>query len=153
MKINLRNNVRTTMASRGINSWSELARRLTDRQDYKISRTSLTRMIERDDPAYPLKLIEALCNELACLPNDLFYIEISDSNQEELEGILNRHQPFEFGVITYEAGRASQKEIDSTASQVKVSPMKQKSNVLHEDDIDELIGDKVTHLTRHNLEK
>lgn len=149
MKIKLKNNVRTTMASRGISSWSELSRRLNERQGYKVSRTSITRMIEQDDPAYPLKLIEALCNEFSCLPNDLFYIEISGASTEELESMTNRRQPFEFGHITQSDSNTESVEPTTTMPQRNVH-LAQTSKTI-DDDIDELIGGRISHLNARNI--
>lgn len=148
MKIKLKNNVRTTMASRGISSWSELTRRLNEKQGYQVSRTSITRMVEQDDPAYPLKLIEALCNEFSCLPNDLFYIEINGANPDELQSITNRRQPFEFGHITQSDGNTTPTETVATEAQ-RIKPV---VNIKpDEDDIDELIGGKIRHLSARSL--
>lgn len=141
MKISLKNNVRTTMASRDITMWKDLAERLKTKQGYSISRTSLARQIEQDVPAYSMALIEALCNELQCLPNDLFRIEITDATQEDIRKLTRRERPFEFGHII-EGDPHSTK--GDHAKPVNHKP--DSTNGLgDEDDDDELIGGRVSH--------
>ncbi len=147
MKISLKNNVRTTMASRDITMWKDLAERLRGNQDYSISRTSLARQIDQETPAYSLKLIEALCNELQCLPNDLFQIEISDATPEDIRKLTRRDKPFEFGhIIEAEGGQTTAKE--STKTALKQPPPED------DDDLDdELVGGRVSHLSIDKVTK
>ncbi len=154
MKITLKNNVRTTMSSRNINMWKELAERLQSNQNYSITRTSLARQIDQESPAYSLKLIEALCNELQCLPNDLFWIEATEMTPEEIRHLTKRDKPFEFGYLMGIEGAtgASKTQASSTVpapmeSHPKTAPLP----ILKEgeSDEDDLIGEPITHLSLH----
>ncbi|KKN85136.1 hypothetical protein LCGC14_0283050 [marine sediment metagenome] len=146
MKITLKNNVRTTMASRDITMWKDLAERLKSNQGYSITRTSLARQIDQEAPAYSLSLIEALCNELQCLPNDLFRIEITEASAEDIRNLTRREKPFEFGHII---------ETDSVAS--KESPATNAySGGRQQDDFedeDELVGGRVSHQNAESIRK
>lgn len=146
MKITLKNNVRTTMASRDITMWKELAEKLNEHQGYSITRTSLARQIEQETPAYSLKLIEALCNELQCLPNDLFHIEVSDATPEDIRNLTKRDKPFEFGHI-----------IGADDSTHQASGKKQQyaaSSDMDQDDLDdELVGGRVSHMSIDKVNK
>lgn len=140
MKISLKNNVRTAMASRDITMWKDLAERLKQNQGYSITRTSLARQIEKDVPAYPLALIEALCNELQCLPNDLFQIEITEATQEDILKLTRREKPFEFGYII-ETDTATK----TTHTAITESQKSSVVDELNNSDDDELVGGRVSH--------
>ncbi|WP_421718222.1 helix-turn-helix domain-containing protein [Algiphilus sp.] len=142
MKISLKNNVRTAMASRDITMWKDLAERLKGNQGYSITRTSLARQIEQDVPAYSMALIEALCNELQCLPNDLFKIEITDATADDVRKLTRREKPFEFGHII-EADASS----DSAAGKANAMAKSQDAadDFDDDDDEDELVGGRVSH--------
>lgn len=144
MKISLKNNVRTTMVSRDITMWKDLAERLKGNQDYSITRTSLARQIEQDMPAYSLGLIEALCNELQCLPNDLFRIEITNASPDDIRKLTRRERPFEFGHI-----------IEAVTEQGAVGNARQRSaEIVHEfDDDDELVGSRVSHMSADKVKR
>ncbi|MCF7978231.1 MAG: helix-turn-helix transcriptional regulator [Chromatiaceae bacterium] len=145
MKISLKNNVRTTMASRDITMWKDLAERLKSKQGYSITRTSLARQIEQDAPAYSLDLIEALCNELQCLPNDLFRIEITDASPEDVRNLTRRERPFEFGHIM---------EAESEGGSVGKAPRSTaETGSDFDDDDDELVGGRVSHLSAEKVKK
>lgn len=149
MKITLKNNVRTTMASRDITMWKDLAERLKGHQGYSITRTSLARQIDQETPAYSLKLIEALCNELQCLPNDLFHIEITDASPEEIERLTRRERPFEFGHIL-EAPDRDDGTLESGPSKSVPGSVPAPSE---DDDEDELVGGRVSHLSIGKVNK
>lgn len=134
MKIKLKNNVRTTMTSRQITMWKDLSQRLTKKQGYKISRTSLARKIEQESPSYPMTLIEALCNEFQCLPNDLFDIELSGVTPEEFQRLRRRERPFEFGQIIMAEDTPAESS-DSVRAEASTETVD-----------DDLIGGPVTHL-------
>jgi len=146
MKITLKNNVRTTMTSRDITMWKDLAERLKNNQDYSITRTSLARQIEQETPAYSLSLIEALCNELQCLPNDLFRIEITEATAEDIRNLTRREKPFEFGHII---------EADSAEPKEQPAPIID-SEYRNQDDFegeDELVGGRVSHQNAESIRK
>lgn len=138
MKISLKNNVRTAMASRNITMWKDLAERLKVNQGYSISRTSLARQIEQEVPAYSMALIEALCNELQCLPNDLFHIEITDATPDDIRRLTRRERPFEFGHIIEAETHSKQNRHAKPADDNSTS-----SEEL--DDDDDLVGGRVSH--------
>lgn len=148
MKITLKNNVRTTMASRDITMWKDLAERLKNNQDYSITRTSLARQIEQETPAYSLSLIEALCNELQCLPNDLFRIEITEATADDIRNLTRREKPFEFGHII-EADSATLKENPATI----VGSEDQQLDDFEDEDEDELVGGRVSHQNAGSIRK
>lgn len=142
MNISLKNNVRTTMASRDITMWKDLAERLKGNQGYSITRTSLARQIDQETPAYSLNLIEALCNELQCLPNDLFHIEITDASPDDIEKLTRREKPFEFGHII----KATDHEAAPEDRPNK--PEAPSAESAGSDDVDdELVGERVSHLS------
>jgi DNA-binding Xre family transcriptional regulator len=141
MKISLKNNVRTAMASRDITMWKDLAERLKGNQGYSITRTSLARQIEQDVPAYSMALIEALCNELQCLPNDLFKIEITDASADDVRKLTRREKPFEFGHII-EADASGNSAAGKTHAEAK---SKAAADEFDDDDEDELVGGRVSH--------
>lgn len=146
MKIRLKNNLQTLMKNRGCDSWSDLAERLRENQGYSITRTSLSRQSGRDSPAYSMDLIEAICNELQCLPDAIFHIEIDDADPMFIDRMNSRIQPFEFGAVHMKkkAGSESPPELDAA----------EESGPDEEDPYDDpLIARKVTHLSKNNLKK
>lgn len=156
MKIKLRNRLEVLMKDSGINTFEEMAQRLTQNQDWKIGRTSLSRKFRDDDVSLTLKMIEAICNELQCLPGDIFETDIYDASDEFLEGVQSRLQPFRYGAIRVRKAGAdssvaphSDNINTSVASQTNKPPGKVKSAV----DLDLLIGPKVSHLHHDKLKK
>jgi DNA-binding Xre family transcriptional regulator len=150
MKISLKNHVRTAMASRDITMWKDLSERLENNQGFKLSRTSLARQIEQDNPAYQLKLIAALCNELQCLPNDLFYIEITEASPEDIHKLTRRDKPFEYGYVS-ESESVSVPVAATKKQHAKPKPAASVSAPTENDDFDdELVGGRVSHL---NIDK
>ena len=141
MRIKLKNNVRTTMASREITSWQDLSNRLKQNQGYDITRTSLSRQITQENPAYAMALIEALCNEFQCLPNDLYHIELTEITQEERERLTRRERPFEFGSILSHAD-------DGQPQKAEKEPKKRAGQIA-----DDLLGRPVKHLSIADIRK
>lgn len=133
------------MASRDITMWKDLAERLKAHQSYSITRTSLARQIEQESPAYSLELIQALCNELQCLPNDLFQIEISDATADDIRKLTRRERPFEFGHIM-EGETAHQSEPQGA----RKPPIVSEGDAGEED---ELVGGRISHLSAGKLKK
>lgn len=146
MKIKLKNNLRVLMNSRGIGSWNELADRLAKNQQLEMNRTSLSRHGNKENPAYALDLIEALCNELQCLPDALFHIDIEDADEQFLENARSRVMPFEFGQV-----RLRRAAIGDTARNVEsAAPIMRPET---DTGLDEMLGPKVTHLSKAKLTK
>lgn len=99
MKIKLRNRLEVLMKDSGITTFEEMAQRLSEGQGWKITRTSLSRKFRDEDVTVSLKMIEAICNELQCLPGDLFETNVSDASEEFVEELRARLQPFRYGSI------------------------------------------------------
>ena len=85
MKIKLKNRLDVLMRDSGVRSVEEMAQRLTDNQKYKITRTPLSRKFKDEDVTLSLSMIEAICNELQCLPGDLFETEVSEATDEYVD--------------------------------------------------------------------
>jgi len=99
MKIKLRNRLEVLMKDSGVNSFEEMAQRLTQNQGCKITRTALSRKFRDQDVSLALSMIEAICNELQCLPGDIFETEVSDASETFVEELRTRLQPFRYGTI------------------------------------------------------
>lgn len=146
MKIKLENNIQGLMGSRKVSSWQELSELLESSADYKRTRSALSRYCRKDNPAYAMDFIEAICNTLQCLPNDLFNITLT-VDEEEYEKITSQTHPFEFGSINLNR-RNEDQEVDVESSKethIKVESKKTKDNGSSE--LDFLLGGTVTHLS------
>ena len=86
MQIKLRNRLEVLMKDNGVSTFEEMAERLTNNQNWEITRSALSRKFRNPNPPLTLEMITAICNELQCLPNDLFEIEsiLHDLHQGEL---------------------------------------------------------------------
>lgn len=147
MKIKLKNNLRVLMESRGVNSWNELSQRLATNQGFEMNRTSISRHGNKENPAYPIDFIEAICNELQCLPDAIFHIDIEDASEQFLEDAQSRIMPFEFGQIRLRKARIERaSDVRSERSQVREPSS---DDVM----IDEMLGPNVTHLDKSKLTK
>lgn len=154
MKIKLKNHIRVLMSDRGVTSWSDLADRLKRNQDYNITRTSISRQGQQENPAYALDLIEALCNELQCLPDGLFHIEITDADPAELERLRSRLQPFEYGRVHLGTSGPNKAPALEKPGQEKVEPAAAGAEKPKADPVlDKLLGSKVTHMSKAKLRK
>lgn len=122
MKIKLRNRLEVLMKDSGVNSFEEMARRLTENQSTPITRTWVSRKFRDEDLTMSLSMIQAICNELQCLPGDLFETEVSDASPEFLEGLQSRLQPFRYGVIRVKRSGPEQGEADKTSPEGKATP-------------------------------
>lgn len=154
MKIKLRNRLEVLMKDSGINTFEEMAQRLTQNQGWKIARTSLSRKFRDEDVSLTLKMVEAICNELQCLPGDLFETDVSEASEEFVEDLRTRLQPFRYGAIriqkagtdiaaSSEASDAKQKGVPAKASPRASAPV----------DNDDDVGPRVTHLNVGKLKK
>lgn len=153
MKIKLRNRLEVLMRDSGVKSIEEMAQRLTENQGYKITRTPLSRKFKDDDVQLPLSLIEALCNELQCLPGDLFETNVSDAPAEFVDDLRSRLQPFRYGTLRLAkpgaASDASAPAQDAAVHPAAASPEPTTARPKPrpaEKNIDDLAGPKVTHL-------
>jgi DNA-binding Xre family transcriptional regulator len=87
MKITMNNRIPVLMRQRKINSASEFARRMTA-AGYPLSRSHASRYEKNNPPAFDQRFIEAVCNVLCCLPDDLYEIVIELEPGEELNPYL-----------------------------------------------------------------
>ncbi len=148
MKIKLRNRLEVLMKDSGISTFEEMAERLTKNQHWSISRSALSRKFRDENPSLTMQMIEAICNELQCLPSDLFEVDISNASQDEIDDIQNRVLPFRYGTIRkgttppVEAEKSNIVTIqpEKTAKQTKV-------------DLESILGPKVSHLHAGKLKK
>lgn len=148
MKIKLKNNLRVLMTNRGIATWNELVDRLSENQGYDINRTSLSRQAQKDIPAYSMDLIEAICNELQCLPDALFHIELDEVDQSFLDRSRSRVMPFEFGEVRLrKAGTDAVTEPSSSLPERPAAATEDDSRLM------EMLGPKVTHMSKAKLIK
>lgn len=99
MKIKLGNRLEVLMKDSGINTFEEMAQRLTENQGWPITRTALSRKFRSDDVSLSLSMIEAICNELQCLPGDLFETNVTEASRillKSLEAACNRSDTASF---------------------------------------------------------
>lgn len=143
MKIRLRNRLEVLMKDSGVNSFEEMAQRLTQNQGYKITRTALSRKFRDQDVSLALSLIEAICNELQCLPGDIFETDIFDASETFVEELRMRLQPFRYGSI----------HLQKPGTMSEVSPSLPTDNAAQNpggikasSDLESITGPKVSHL-------
>ena len=159
MKIKLRNRLEVLMKDSGINTFEEMAQRLTQNQGMKITRTALSRKFRDEDVTLSLTMVQAICNELQCLPGDLFETDVSDATPEFVNELQSRLQPFRYGVIRLqrqgqEATEAPQAQAPEAAATSKGSKGKaQAKGAAKSNDVDDLEGPPVTHLHVGKLKK
>lgn len=162
MKIKLRNRLEVLMKDSGVGSFEEMARRLTESQSLPITRTAVSRKFRDEDISLSLSMIEAICNELQCLPGDLFETEVSDASPEFLEDVQSRLQPFRYGVIRLKRpGNEADAAIQATSegkgtpkqgsSTVKATSSRVGDRLARSDE--SLVGPSVTHLHVDKLKK
>lgn len=157
MKVKLKNRLDVLMRDSGVRSVDEMAQRLTDNQKYKITRTPLSRKFKDDDVTLSLSMIEAICNELQCLPGDLFETEVSDATEEYLDELRSRLQPFRYGSIRLrKPGALEATDGPSTANAPASKPASTAANIKKPaaaNDLDDIAGPKVTHMSLSALKK
>lgn len=153
MKIKLKNRLGVLIEDCGVKSIQEMANRLKANQGVEISRTPLSRKINDDDVTLTLSLIQAICNELQCLPGDLFETEITDVTQEYVEELRSRLQPFRYGSI-----RLKRPGAEEPAAETKPAARESKPRAAAkpaQDGIlaDDIAGPKVKHMNVAALKK
>lgn len=154
MKIKLRNRLEVLMKDSGINSFEEMAQRLTQNQSWKIARTSLSRKFRDEDVSLTLKMVEAICNELQCLPGDIFETDIHDASEEFVDGLRTRLQPFRYGSIRMQKANAESTGVEITDSgPAPTPPPKPSSRVKPAVDLDDVVGPRVSHLNAGKLKQ
>lgn len=154
MKIKLRNRLEVLMKDSGINTFEEMAQRLTQNQGWKIARTSLSRKFRDDDVSLTLKMVEAICNELQCLPGDIFETDIHDASEDFVEGLRTRLQPFRYGAIRMQkAGADSVGAAAPESRPTAVPASKPTGKTKPAVDLDDVVGPRVSHLNVGKLKK
>lgn len=153
MKIKLRNRLEVLMKDSGINSFEEMAQRLTQNQAWKIARTSLSRKFRDEDVSLTLKMVEAICNELQCLPGDLFETDVHEASEEFVEGLRTRLQPFRYGAIRMQKAGADPVGATLPDSHSAAAASKPAGRTTPTVDLDDVVGPRVSHLNVGKLKK
>jgi hypothetical protein len=94
-------------------------------------------------------MIEAICNELQCLPGDLFETIVTEASDEEINAIQSRVQPFRYGMLHKSLNSAK------TTVEVEAQPTGTTSKPKQEKDVylDSILGPKVSHLHAGKISK
>lgn len=128
-----------------------MAQRLTQNQGCKITRTALSRKFRDQDVSLAISMIEAICNELQCLPGDIFETEVSDASETFVEELRTRLQPFRYGTIRLQKpGVATEMTSEPTGEVAAATPGKKPKPPM---DLDAIAGPKVSHLHVGKLKK
>jgi len=152
MKIKVRNKLDLLIKDSGVRSFEEMAQRLTENQGYEVGRTTISRLARNENGSFSIELIEAICNELGCLPGDIFETTISNADPEFVDVLQSRLQPFKYGAIlvnrhSHDRGNNVSLQKDSVHESTKA----QVESVA--DDLDLICGPKVTHMSKEKLKK
>lgn len=156
MKIKLGNRLEVLMKDSGVSTFEEMAQRLTEKQGWPITRTALSRKFRSDDASLSLSMIEAICNELQCLPGDIFETNITDASDEFVEELRSRLQPFRYGAIRLQkqGGEISNERPVDTANPAQEQSKRTKSSRAKQlDNLEEIVGPKVSHLHAGKIQK
>ena len=149
MKIKLRNRLEVLMKDSGIQTFEEMAQRLTAHQDVKITRTALSRKFRDDDVTLSLQMTQAICNELQCLPGDFFETDVTEASEEFVDGLRSRLQPFRYGSIRLQkAAGEAEKTASSDEAPMPRSPTPKARRAAPKlaEDFDAIAGPRVSHL-------
>lgn len=140
MKIKLRNRLEVLMKDSGISTFEEMAERLTTNQGWKISRSALSRKFRDENATFSINMIEAICNELQCLPGDLWETNVTEASDDEINEIQSRLQPFRYGMIH----KSSSGHASSDVTQPPNEDIQEKNSI--QDDLSNVLGPSVSHL-------
>ncbi|MCO4322310.1 helix-turn-helix domain-containing protein [Aliidiomarina quisquiliarum] len=146
MKIKLKNRLDVLMKDQGVATFEEMAERLTNHQGWSITRSALSRKFRDDNVTLTLKMIEAICNELQCLPGDLFETQIENASESDLSTIQNRLLPFKYGNITKQAG--NNQNTDALGSSMSTVQQKKAKEIV---DLSDVLGPSVSHLSHDKI--
>jgi DNA-binding Xre family transcriptional regulator len=153
MKVKLRNRLEVLMKDAGISTFEEMAQRLTENQGFKITRTPLSRKFRDADVALSLSMIEAICNELQCLPGDLFETDVSEVSEQFVEGLRARLQPFRYGSIRLgKTGSEGAAQGDETI-EPESSARKAHTRGGRTASVDDVAGPRVSHLSAERIKR
>lgn len=158
MKIKLKNRLEVLMRDSGVRTIEEMSQRLNENQKYKITRTPLSRKFKDEDVTLPLSLIEAICNELQCLPGDLFETDVTDATEDYVDELRSRLQPFRYGSIRLKKpGAPDSDALDDAAASAPAKPAsrppKPKAAATPSAGLDDIAGPKVSHMNVAALKK
>lgn len=153
MKIKLKNRLGVLIEDCGVKSIQEMANRLKANQGVEISRTPLSRKINDDDVTLTLSLIQAICNELQCLPGDLFETEITDVTEEYVEELRSRLQPFRYGSIRLKRPGADEPAAETKPAAREPKPRAAAKPAQVDLQADDIAGPKVKHMNVAALKK
>lgn len=153
MKIKLKNRLGVLIEDCGVKSIQEMANRLKANQGVEISRTPLSRKINDDDVTLTLSLIQAICNELQCLPGDLFETEITDVTEEYVEELRSRLQPFRYGSIRLKRPGADEPAAETKPAARESKPRTAAKPAQVDLQADDIAGPKVKHMNVAALKK
>lgn len=123
MQITIKNRLSVLLRLRGIRSASEFGRRMTA-AGFPMSSSHASRFEKEDLPAIDLRFINAACNVLQCMPNDLYDIRLNMEPAEALDPLVEipRHAvTFREGQITA-AQSIPPAEIDTPTSKATTTP-------------------------------
>lgn len=84
MKITIKNRLAVLIRMRGLRSASEFGRRMSE-AGFAMSSSHASRFEKDDMPATDLRFINAACNVLQCLPDDLYDIAIELDADEDID--------------------------------------------------------------------
>ncbi len=87
MKVTIKNRLAVLIRMRGLRSASEFGRRMTE-AGFPMSASHASRFEKDDMPATDLRFVNAACNVLQCLPNDLYEITVELAEGEEMDASL-----------------------------------------------------------------
>jgi len=148
MKIKLKNKLDLLIKDSGVNSFEEMSQRLTKNQKHKIGRTTISRLARNENASFNIELLEAICNELECLPGDLFETTITEADPDYVESLQSRIQPFKYGSIHLARPHASRSEAGATDIKNKAS-----KDAVDDEDMEAILGPNVSHLSKAKLDK
>ncbi|MFN3709521.1 MAG: helix-turn-helix domain-containing protein [Alishewanella aestuarii] len=143
MKIKLRNRLEVIMKDQGVTSFEEMSERLTNNQNWSISRSALSRKFRDENVTLTLKMIEAICNELQCLPGDLFETQIEEATEDDVTRIQNRLLPFRYGNIQKAGVGTTAKEDELSVGMSGAKSTKASTKI----DLSNVLGPSVSHLS------
>ena len=147
MKVKLRNRLEVLMKDNGVSTFEEMAERMTNNQNWEITRSALSRKFRNPNPPLTLEIIEAICNELQCLPNDLFEIEISDASEEDISDLQDRVLPFRYGQVK----KLPSKEVEHE-TKIVVSPQQKRKHKVDSSVLEDVLGPNVSHLHKGKID-
>ena len=101
MKVTLKNRLAVLIRMRGQRSASEFGRRMTE-AGFAMSSSHASRFEKEDMPATDLRFVNAACNVLQCMPDDLYDITVDLAADEELDCCRRSKTEHFFGLMPTE---------------------------------------------------